>query len=184
VVAGRCFPIAINQTWLNSVLGQPIPEGGIQFNPDGQDNGGWAAPIDEQPSGSNLRDWITDGFSEQITIDNLINLNNGTVDSAINVIKQQLPSHSQNYTLSDGTNFNGWMVMAPVVTVNRFNRDTNVVAFQTMIIIDVDVHGSPKTIQVVFYGQPMLVNNPVLVDGGIPGGPPSNLLANIPQLVQ
>jgi hypothetical protein len=177
VVAGRAFPIAINKDWLMQQLALPIPEGGIKLNPDGGDNGGWASPTDQTPSGANLKKWISDGFPEQITIDNLINLNNGTIDSAIQEVSKQLPSHTQNYTVN-GQSFPGWMVLAPVVTVDKFNLTTPVDSFQAMIILDVDAKGMPKTIEVVFY------DGPVLVHGGIPGGPRSNLYADLPRLVQ
>jgi hypothetical protein len=178
VEAGRVFPIAINADWLRQVIAQPVPEDGIKFNPDGQDNGGWASPITEQPSAANLKQWINSGYPERISFDDLISLNNGTVDSAIQEVKQQLPGHTRPYTLAGGTSHNGWLVLAPVVEKDRFNQNTPVVTFQPMIIKRVDATGNPKTIQVVFYDKP------VIVDGGIPGGPKSNLYANLPRLVQ
>jgi hypothetical protein len=178
VVAGRAFPIAINQAWLLRQLRQKVPTGGIQFNPDGGDNGGWDSPLDQSPTGANLNNWISQGFPEQLSRDNLINLNNGVIDSAMQEIKNQLPNHLQSYTLSDGTTYTGWMVLAPVVTVDKFNRNTTVVSFQAMIILDVNAQGQTKTLQVVFF------NGPVLVGGGIPGGPSSNLFATLPRLVQ
>jgi hypothetical protein len=178
VMAGRAFPIAINQAWLLRQLRLPVPKGGIQLNPDGGDNGGWDSPLNQSPTGALLNAWISQGFPEQLSRDNLINLNNGTIDSAIQEIANQLPNHLQSYTMSNGDTYTGWMVLTPVVTVDKFNRNTMVVSFQAMIILDVNAQGKTKTIQVVFFDRP------VLVGGGIPGGPRSNLYADLPRLVQ
>jgi len=180
-VAGRVFPIAIQLAWLNRVLGQPIPQGGIQFNPDGGDNGGWAGPLDTQPTPHLLKGWIDNGWSEQITIGNEISLNNGVLDGTATYVGGKLLSQTQNYTLGNGTSYSGWLVMAPVIDKDKVNQKTEVVAYQAMIITSVDAKGSPKNIFVVFYDRP------VLVDGGLPGGPftpGTQLLANIPRLVQ
>ncbi len=178
VGTGRIFPIAINQAWLRQQLLLPNPGSGVTFNPDGQDNGGWCGPIDRSINANLLKDWMANGFPEQLSLGDLISMNNGTIDSAINELKRSLPGNSQQYLMSDGTTVTGWLVLSPVIGVDKFNRDTSVLEYQPMIITDVQSQGSPKTITVVFYDRPILVH------GAWPGGPKSKVLANIPKLVQ
>lgn len=184
VLPGRVFPVAINQDWLNGVLAQPVPEGGILFNPDKQDNGGWAAPPDQNPNAADLKNWVDNGWNEEVSINDMISLANGVDASVIQEIKQQLKSHTPPYpyTLKNGASFSGWMVLAPVVGVDKFTGETRVLALQPMIITGVNAPSEgDKTIQVVFYDQP------VLVSGGLAGGaynPNSSGLSTIPRLVQ
>lgn len=181
VVPGRVFPVAINQDWLNGVLAQPIPAGGILFNPDKQDNGGWAAPPDQNPNAADLKNWVDNGWNEEVSINDMISLANGVDASVIQEIKQQLKGHTQPYTVG-GQSVSGWMVLAPVVAVDKFTGETRVVALQPMIITSVNAPSEgDKTLQVMFYNQP------VLVDGGLSGGvftPTNTAWSTIPRLVQ
>jgi hypothetical protein len=175
---GRIFPIAINWDWLMKTLKLPVPKDGVTFNPDGQDNGGWCSPLDYPASAANLKNWMDNGFPESLSIGNEINLNNGTVDAAVQDLDRNLPSRKSDYTLADGTPFRGWMVVTPVITVDKFNRQAHVIAWQSTIILSVDSKGQNKVINVAFYDKP------VLVTGGHAGGPKSNVYAAIPKLVE
>lgn len=178
VPPGRIFPIALNQEWLRQQLLLPNPGGGVTFNPDRQDNGGWCGPIDHSINANLLKDWVTNGFPEQLSLGDFVNLVNGVIDAALNELKRSLPGHSQQYIMSNGATVTGWLVLAPVIGVDKFNQSTRVLEYQPMIITDVVAQGSDKIIKVVFYDKP------VLVPGASPGGPKSTALANIPRLVQ
>ncbi len=180
VPPGIIFPIALNQTWLNQQLLLPNPGGGVTFNPDQHDSGGWCGPIDHSINANLLMDWMANGFPEQLSHGDFINLINGVLDSVLNQLKHSLPRNSQQYIMSDGTVVNGWLVLAPVIGVDTINQSTRVLDYQPMIITDVVSQGTGKTIKVVFpYGD-----RSILVPGALSGGPKSKVLASIPRLVQ
>ncbi len=175
IAPGVGFPIAINEAWRDGWGAVPGP---ITFAPDGTDTGGWCAPLGTQPSGSTLKNWINNGYPAELFDGSSIYLNNGVIDSAVQTLKTVLIQHSQTYTLNSGASYTGWLVLLPVVTVDKFNQSTSVVDFQPVIITEVNSQGNPKTITIVPYDKALNV------EGGYSGGKKSNLYATLPRLVQ
>jgi hypothetical protein len=168
---GTGFPIAINQTFLGNLHGGP---GTIYFSPDNADQGAWCGPTDYHNINANLlKNWINNGLPEGFTIGDAVNLINGNVDSAFQDLQKALTRNSQNW---DGTV--GWLVLMPVVTVDKFNQSAAIVEFQPMVITEVQSHGNPKYIKIKPY------NDPLMVGGAESGGPVSQLYATQPKLVQ
>ncbi len=172
-----CLPLAINSAFRDANKNTP---GVISLNPDGVDNAGWASPIDQTPNASNLCNWISNGgIPEDLFLGDQVamNLSNGVLDTVLREVARDLPLHTDTYSIGDNT-YTGWLVLAAIVDVDKFTGEATVVDFQPIIVTSVNYKGNPKSINIVFYGEP------VALIGSYGGGPVSNLYATQPRLVR
>ena len=153
------IPVAINK---NTIVFNPNLDFDIRFASDPVDNGGWFVPGGYSASASNFKKFINQNPPmPSIKMGDTINLNNGTVASALKALNTQLASHA-----------NAWEVWLPVVATVKFNHSDNIDGFVGFKITQVQSTGSPKYIR----GKIMGLSTAA---GAGPGGVNLNLLTPV-----
>jgi Flp pilus assembly protein TadG len=125
------LPIAVNQDYANSA-GQDIY---IGFNPDPEDNGGWFA-AEDNVNARTIRDYIANDSCPPLKVGDTIDLTNGVVDSALQLLKAELAMHP-----------GGWDVFLPVVDTPKFNHEDQIDAFVPVRILEVKDDANPKYVK-------------------------------------
>ena len=110
------LPIAISKNWVRP--GQTI---NVNFKPDPDDTGGWFADPPDKASAVTFRDYIINDSCPPLYINDIINLNNGQVDSAIQTLQEELALHQ-----AAGV---PWDVYLPVVDTDKFNQSQPIAGF-------------------------------------------------------
>ncbi|MBU4356172.1 MAG: hypothetical protein KJ822_12615 [Proteobacteria bacterium] len=126
------IPVAVNQDYAQN----PGVTVYIGYNPDIEDNGGWFAVCPDNVNASTLKDYIKNDSVPPLNIGDIIDLQNGVVDSALQLLKAELALHPD-----------GWVVMLPVVDTPKFNHTDQVDAFVPVRITEVKESGSPKYVK-------------------------------------
>jgi Flp pilus assembly protein TadG len=131
-VGKGCIPIAVNQDYAET----PGVTVYIGFNPDPEDNGGWFAVDPDNVNASTLKDYIKNDSVPPLNIGDIIDLQNGVVDAALKLLKDELALHPD-----------GWVVMLPVVDTPKFNHTDQIDAFVPVKITEVKDSGDPKYVK-------------------------------------
>ena len=126
------IPIAVNQDYAQN----PGVTVYIGFNPDPEDNGGWFAVEPDNVNASTLKDYLENGSVPPIKIGDFLDLQNGTVDSALKLLSDIL-----------ALNPDGLIALLPVVDTPKFNHTDQIDAFVPVKIIEVKASGSPKYVK-------------------------------------
>jgi len=193
---GVLAPIAISDVY-NDNLVVYDDAGTFILNPDKSDNGGWCGPIDQTVNAFNLKDWISSAgtpnpppTSENPDNPNgewmagvQVNLNNGLMGSVHNELQQAIDAHWQT-RINGVEGLDGWLVMVPVVSVDKYNQSTTVVELQPIVLTGVAKPNNNITHDwgILFKKIPDGVDLAII--GGTSGGEVSNLYATLPKLVQ
>jgi hypothetical protein len=150
------IPVAINK---DSIVFNPAANFDIRFASDPVDNGGWFVPSGYSANANSLKKFINQSPPmPAIQMGDAINLNNGTVASALKALGSQLATHNNN-----------WQVWLPVVATTKFNHSDQIGGFVGFNITQVQATGSPKYIR----GKIMALST---APGAGPGGINLNLL--------
>lgn len=126
------LPIAVNQDYAKT----PGITVYIGFNPDAEDNGGWFAVDPDNVNAATLKDYIKNDSVPPLNIGDTLDLQNGVVDSALSLIKEELANHTD-----------GWVVLLPVVDTPKFNHTDQIDAFVPVKITEVKESGTPKYVK-------------------------------------
>jgi hypothetical protein len=150
------IPVAINK---DSIVFNPATNFDIRFASDPVDNGGWFVPSGYSANANALKNFINQNPPmPAVQMGDTINLNNGTVASALKALGSQLASHNNN-----------WQVWLPVVATCKFNHSDNIGGFVGFSITQVQATGNPKYIR----GKIMALST---APGAGPNGANLNLL--------
>ncbi len=137
----------------------------IGYNPDPQDNGGWFAAEPDNVNAKTIKDYIRNESCPPLHVGDTIDLTNGTVDSALQALKDELAKHPD-----------GWNVFLPVVDTPKFNHEDQIDAFVSARIIEVKDDANPKYVKCMILTMAEAAS-------ALPGGGKSGALAP-PKLVQ
>jgi hypothetical protein len=213
---GDFWNLAIQKSWLDKQINKyypgayplvPPPPGSnappIEYgymNPDQVDNGGFCAPLGTNVNAQYLQDVINGGSSASSSNDK-ISLINGLIGSVQMALDRKIATST--WTDAYGVTQPGWLVYLPIVSVNQFNQDTNLVQtnvpdytnegngyglsnYCPVVLTDVlkpSEKGNPLgphwAIQFYIYHGPRLYEV-----GGPSGANPGVVMATIPKLVQ
>ncbi len=139
----------------------------VKINFTGTDNGGWFVPAGYSSSASSLVSYINATAPlPALRTGESVNLNNGTVTSALSALENRLAGYAGN-----------WTAYLPAVDTNSFNQTCPIYGFAAFTLTGVKT-GSDASITGVI-SQLQEAPGP----GYTPGGPPLNLLAP-PKLVK
>jgi Flp pilus assembly protein TadG len=121
------IPVVIGKSAV--VIGQQVA---IYFT--AQDNGGWFVPPGYSASAKNLRNFIAGTPAMPgLNVGDSINLNNGTINSALSDLKNQLNNHHGQ-----------WTSYLPVVDTDKFNQSKPIYGFVafTLTAVNTGSHAS------------------------------------------
>ena len=158
------LPIAVN-------LGKAKPNAVVEivFNSDQEDNGGWFAIAPDSASASTFKDYIVNDSCPALKLGDTLSLQNGSVASALQVLKDELATHP-----------GGWDVFLPAVDTPKFNHADQIDSFVSVRITEVKDTGDPKYVKgtILTLGEAQSAQP----GPGNPGGVPTGALAP-PKLV-